>query len=178
MIIPFSLNPEAKNKKARFVFTACLGSAVIAIILSGFMDKYRGIVGLFILAFFTAAIFVYNKYMASVYTYEVTMADNGEALFVIGQRQGRRYTTLCRVGLASVISVDTLNKDQLKAYKADRTIARYSYHPTMSPDELCLIKVRSSYEKADVFVELPEEYAKRIMDYSAIARANELMDEE
>ena len=172
MIVPFSIRPQSQNKVARYVFFACLGSVLLLLVLNSMIGKYRGLLGLVILVFLTAAIYVYNRYMSAIYTYEVTFDGNNEPVFIISQLIGKRRSTLCRVGIASIVSVDIIDKAKRREYKVDRTVARYSYYPTMMPDKLCLIKVRSAYDKADVFVELSEEHASLLMRYAAIAKEN------
>lgn len=170
MISPISIKPEPKNNKARHVFFACLGSAILVMVLYMLLPKFKGVAGVVALGFITAAIYVYNRYVCAVYFYDVTVDYNDNEIFVIRQIIGKRETTLCRVDLTSIQNVRALTREEMKKYKPARDTSRYAYYPTLSPDVVHLIEVRSSYEKADVFVELTEDQARTISAYAAEAR--------
>ena len=170
MITPITIKPEAKNKTGKYVFFACLGSAFIMMAVYMLLDKYQGIAGLAALIFITAAIYIYNRYVSAVYYYDVFLDSADNAVFLIRQMVGKRETTLCRVDLSSIVSVKAMSREDKKAYKPDKDTGRYAYSPTMFPEVIYLLEVRSAYEKADVFVELTEEQAGVLSDYTRIAR--------
>ena len=174
MISPVSIKPEPQNKKARYVFFACLGSAIVMMALYMFLPKFKGIAGIVALAFITAAIYFYNRYVCATYYYDVFVDAGGNAMFLIRQAVGKRETTLCRVDLSSIRSIRMMSKEDRRAYKPEKDIGRYSYSPTMSADVLYLLEVRSSYERADVFVELTEEQADMLLRYAEIARESSI----
>lgn len=172
MISPISIKPEPQNNKAKHTFFACLGSAILSIALYTMLPSYKGIVGIVALGFITAAIYLYNRYVCAAYYYDVTMDSNGSPVFVISQSVGKRQTTLCRVDLSSITLVKKLSAEEKRAYKPAKDIARYFYSPTLSPEFVYLLEVRSPYEKADVFVELNDEQAATISAYAKEARAD------
>ena len=65
-----------------------------------------------------------------------------------------------------------MSAEEKKSYKPAADVARYFYSPTLSPEKVYLLEVRSSYEKADVFVELTDEQAAMICAYAKEAREN------
>ena len=172
MISPIIIKPEQQNNKAKHIFFACLGSAIISIALYTMLPQYNGIVGIVALGFITAAIYLYNRYLCAAYYYEVTMDSSGSPIFVISQTVGKRQTTLCRVDLSSIILVKAMSIEERKSYKPASDVARYFYSPTLSPERVYLLEVRSPYEKADVFVELTDEQAAIISAYAKEAREN------
>lgn len=172
-MIPYvTIRPEPQNKKARYVFYACLGSAILLMAIYMLLPKYKGVVGIVALLFITAAIYVYNRYVCAVYYYDIIPGSDGDAVFLIRQLVGKRETTLCRVDLSSIISVKSLTREQRREYKPERDVSRYAYAPTLSPEVIYLLEVRSSYEKADVFIELTEEQAGMMSDYVRMSREN------
>ena len=172
MISPMTIKPEPQNNKAKHIFFACLGSAIVSIALYTMLEKYNGIVGIVALGFITAAIYLYNRYICASYYYDVAVDSNGSPIFVVSQSVGKRQTTLCRVDLSSIMVVKAMSAEERKNYKLASDIARYFYSPTLSPDRVYLLEVRSPYEKADVFVELTDEQAGMISAFAKEARAN------
>lgn len=184
MIREFSINPKPENNKAR-IFTAVLGTLGAFIFgVSMFIELYRGVVALVGMLFIVAALTIAVKYLLSEFTYEITSAD-GEWLFVVGQRSGKRYTTLCRVSLASVVSIKKKvreKKEKLDAYdrlqrlngfryfKSYQNYQRYVYVPTLMPDTYYEMTVSSRYEKAKVSLQLTDEMAELLLAYAEEAR--------
>lgn len=172
MISPISIKPEPQNNKAKHTFFACLGSAILSIVLYTMLPSYKGVVGIIALGFITAAIYLYNRYVCAVYYYDVAIDSNGSPVFVVSQSVGKRQTTLCRVDLSSIVLVKAMSAEEKKSYKPRKDIARYFYSPTLSPEKVYVLEVRSPYEKADVFVELTDEQAGMISAFAKEARAN------
>lgn len=180
MISPFSINPKPENNKAKTA-VAILGTlGGIIFLVSMQIPRYQGIVALFGMMLIVAALTVSVKYILSEFTYEITESD-GEWLFVVGQRSGKRYTTLCRVGLASVVSIEKKRKGE----KTDDTgfIAklmtpaflhyehqRYFYLPTMMPDFYYVMTVENRHEKAKIALQLTDGMADLLRTYAEEAR--------
>lgn len=170
MITPFSTTPKPQNKLAKYVMAACFGSFLILIMLSMMMLNYKGLISVAALVFVTAGIFIYNKYIYTVYSYEVVFDMNGVPLFVVRHTQKKHMATLCRVEISNISDVKKLNREERKAYKVDRSVPSFSYCPTMCPDTVYLVTVRSFDENADIFVELTDESAALLLRYSKEAR--------
>ena len=64
MISEFSAKAKSKNNNAKILFFALLGLAVATVAVYISLDKFKGVVGLFAVAFITAAVFIYTKYMS------------------------------------------------------------------------------------------------------------------
>ena len=167
MIREFSINPKPENNKAR-IFTAVLGTLGAFIFgVSMFIELYRGVVALVGMLFIVASLTIAVKYLLSELTYEITSAD-GEWLLVVGQRSGKRYTTLCRVSLASVVSIKKTSAKEKKKPLAE--YSRYTYIPTLMPDTYYEMTVSSRYEKAKVSLQLTDEMAELLLAYAEEAR--------
>ena len=181
MISPFFINPKPENNKAK-TFVATLGTlGGLIFVVSMQIDRYSGVVALLAMMFIVAALTISVKYILSEFTYEITDAD-GEWLFVVGQRSGKRYTTLCRVGLASVVSIEKKKRGEKKDGGA-QFIARwmtpaffryehqrYSYLPTLMPDTYYVMTVENRYEKAKISLQLTDGMADLLRTYAAEAR--------
>ena len=167
MIGEFRITPKPENNKAR-TFTAVLGTLGAFVFgVSMFIELYRGVVALVGMLFIVAALTIAVKYLLSEFTYELVNAD-GEWLFVVGQRSGKRYTTLCRVGLSSVVSIEKTSAKEKKKPSAE--YSRYTYIPTLMPDTYYVMTVSSRYEKAKVSLQLTDEMAELLLAYAEEAR--------
>ena len=167
MISPFSINPKPENNKAK-VAVAILGTLGGIIFLASMqIPLYQGIVALCGMLLIVAAISISVKYVISEFTYEITESD-GEWLFVVGQRSGKRYTTLCRVGLASVVSIEKKKRSEDKE-KSGKYL-RYSYIPTLMPDSYYVMTVASRHEKAKIALQLTDGMADILRTYAEEAR--------
>ena len=173
MIKEFSAHAKSSNKTARYVFFACLGSTIIMTLVYILAWKFKGLIGFVDTIFITATIYIYNRYMGTEYFYDVTFDHMGAPVFVVRHRIGKRETTICRIDLNSVVNVVKMPKEKRKTYKPDKDVIKYSYYPTMSPDTLYLMTVRSHIEKADVFVEISDEMAALLLSYSEEARCDD-----
>ena len=70
MINEITVRPQPANNKAKtFMITAFVlaGVALVAYLIS---PLYKGIIGIFVVAFITAATFLYTKYVAGEYNYD------------------------------------------------------------------------------------------------------------
>ena len=171
MIREFAVRPMPKNKKARTLFFVLLGAAAATVIASYFLTSYKGIVQLGSLILLVAAVMIYTRYLGSVYSYEVTFDSDETPIFVVCQLSGKRRTSLCRVDLADIVEIETLAAEAYRAYKTESGVKRYNYTPTLFPEEVNLMKVRSRTERADVFLELSAECRDMLLSYAASARA-------
>ena len=186
MISPFTINPKPENNKAKTA-VAILGTlGGIIFLVSMQIPRYQGIVALFGMMLIVAALTISVKYILSEFTYEITESD-GEWLFVVGQRSGKRYTTLCRVGLASVRSIEKKRRGEKEdngLYFADQRLAnavlrsnlihkehqRSSYIPTLMPSSYYVMTVENRYEKAKIALQLTDGMADLLRTYAEEAR--------
>ena len=133
MIREISVRPTPTNKNAKLFFLTSLFLSLVTLIAYFFVEKYKGLVGLLIIAFLTAGILVYTKYISAVYYYDVTFDSNGVPIFVVRQIIGKRQSTLCRVDLYAIRSVSLLSAEDRKKHKTPEGAVRYVYTPTMFP---------------------------------------------
>ena len=178
MISEFSTTPKPSNNKAKHLFFALLISAVLVSALYVTLPQYKGIVGMIALILIVAAIYVYNRYMALTYHYEVMIDSSGTPLLIIRHTIGKRESTLCRVELASIISVERQTAEERKRHTTPEGCVRYYYAPTLAPDITCLITLRSRYEYAEITVEGSDEFIDLIASYAKQARADLLITDE
>ena len=174
MIREFRINPKPENNNARVMVTLLGVVGAVVFCVSTFIEKYRGLVALVAMAFIVAALTIAVKYLLSEYTYEVVDAD-GEWLFVVGQRSGQRYTTLSRVELASIISIE--RTEAKKREKPSKDFACYSYIPTLMAESFYVMKIVSRYEKAEIALQLTDEMASLLRSYAEEARALSAYDD-
>ena len=173
MIKEFCIHAKPQNKKARYAFFASLGSAMIVCAVYLLVDKYKSLVGIGVMTFITAAIYIYNRYIGSEYYYEITADHIGTPVFVVRQKIGKRESTLCRIDLGSIVKIDKMTAAEKKKHMSDKDVMRYVYCPTMMPDTVYLLTVRSHNEKADIFIEATDEMAEVISSYAEQIRTQD-----
>ena len=167
MIAPITINPKPENNKAKTLVAVFGALGGLIFIFGTFAELYGGVISLVGMMLIIAAITISVKYIMSSFVYEIIDVD-GEWLFVVGQYSGKRYTTLCRVGLHSVVSIE---KRMAKDKKADdRVYSRYSYIPTMMPDSYYVMTVENRYEKAKISLQLTDGMAEQLRLFAKEAR--------
>ena len=71
MIKDFSVTPKPKNKKSIFLMCAFFALALVSLIVTFFLDKYKGVVGMVTFLSLITAILIYTKYVAVVFHYDI-----------------------------------------------------------------------------------------------------------
>ena len=167
MIKEMRYTARPRTKAAKSVFLGLLGTSLIFVIAANLSPAYSGIIWLVALGFITATIYVYNRYVGAEYCYEVS-DSGGRPSFIISMRIGKTVRTMARVDLYAITEVHKMTRAEYRAHKCDRDIARFSYFPTMFSDEVYLVRVRSHYEKADLFIEADDNFAALLMQDTQI----------
>lgn len=170
MIKDFSVTPKPKNNNAKLLMCLFFALSLISLILAIFIDKYKGVVGLVTLASLTTAILVYTKYVAVVFHYDLVVEGVEEPLFIVRQTVGKRNITLSRIALANITSIEKQTKAERRARK-NGGVSRYVYTPTLSPDESFCISLSSRTEKAEIIVEISDEFSEMLISLVKEARA-------
>lgn len=172
MINELSVHATQSNKNASRVCYASLLSAALCVIVCFFIDKYQALISVGALVFVTVAILMYTRYMAVSYLYDIFLDAENNPMFLVRSRTGRRETTLLRLDLYAITGLKRLNQSELKSYKCDTGVLKYNYCPTLFPSSAVLMTVRSHYEKADVFIEVTDEFMEYLSSIAKEARDN------
>jgi hypothetical protein len=134
------------------------------------IQVYRGIVCLIGMVFLITAITLYTKYLSVEYYYDITFDSEGTPLFVVRQLIGKRQTTLCRIGLAEIVRIEREGVKERREHKTPAGFVKYSYLPTLMPEAAYRVITTSRYEKAEILIEISEEFASLLRAYSLEAR--------
>ena len=180
MISEFSLKTRPQNKRSVYLFIAfSIGAVAAGILYIALMKlgKYHGIAGLLTMVMVIGAIFIYTRYMAAQYYYDVTVVNN-TPLFIVRHKLGKRETTMCRIELGAIVSVEKQTREERKRHKTPSDLARYNYSPSISPEVTYLITARSRYEKAEITVEANDEFAAALLRQAELARTEYFSDDE
>ena len=133
----FSVTPKPQNKNAQLLMSAFFLIAIISLVITVFVDRYKGVVGLVTLGALITAILVYTKYVAVVFHYDVMCEGEDEPLFVVRQTVGKKNVTLCRVAFADITKIEKETREERRSHKTEPGTARYVYAPTMFPVPTC-----------------------------------------
>jgi len=170
MIREFSASPKPSNNKARISACALMSVSLFVFFVSMMIPHYRGVVSLFATVLLIAGILIYTKYISPVYYYDIMMDSEGTPLFVVRALNGKRETTLCRIGLAEIRKVEREDREARRAHKTPRGYVKYAYLPTLDPDVTYRLTTASRYEHAEIIIEASEDFAKLLCAYSVEAR--------
>ena len=176
MIPDMRFRPKGSNAKGKRVFLCTLAVALAIFLFSLLMTNYQGVVQLLAIAILTVSLYYYNRYVATVYEYEITTDNDGAPVFVVCAYQGKRTSTLCRIALWDVREVIRLSQEELKKRPEDKTVSIHKYTPTLSPQTVTVISVRSEFEKSDLWIESSEEFDNYFL--SLVAQAKEMRPED
>ena len=174
MINEFSARVKSSNNNARVAFITLLALCGATVVAYSAIPLYKGLVGLVAIAFLTAAILIYTRYMAPTYYYDVTHDYEGTPIFVVRQVVGRRETTLSRITLSDIIAIDVEDAAARRAHKTEYGYRKYVYTPTLSPEKTCRITVRNRYESAEIVIESGDDFANLLRSYVNEAKASRL----
>ena len=103
---PFQYLARPQNPKGQRLFYALLLFAIALAVASVASPGYRGVIALVAVGAIVAALVVFNRYVIAEYLYSVLITGEGEPLFVVASRTGKRVTTLCRIALADIRSIE------------------------------------------------------------------------
>jgi hypothetical protein len=151
-----SYTAKPAGNVGKYVLMGLSGSALIFVVAANITPKFSGLVWMVAFAFVVASIYVYNRYVGAEFTYSVT--DGGVPSFVVEQRVGKTVKTMARLDLCSITEVRAMSGKEYRKYKSEKGTLKYSYFPTMFPERLYLVTMRSRYENADVFIEADERF--------------------
>ncbi len=170
MIREFSSRVKPTNRKASFFAFLALTLFAVSVAVYLSLDKYRGIVGLFALAFIAVTVLLYTKYVIAEYFYEITFDSFGSAVFVVRQRVGKKDTTLCRLDLHNIVRIEKQSREERAKHNTPYGYVKYVYVPTFLPTDTHLIVAASRYEKAEITIECPDEFAAVLSSYAEEAK--------
>ena len=177
MIKEITVHPKPTNNIAKIICLIAAFVAACGFVTSFLIDSYRGLVAAFALFTLVTAILIYTKYISPSYYYDVALDSEGTATFVVRQLIGKRQTTLCRVALFDVVSVEYESKEIRKKHLTPKETRKYSYVPTISPAYVCRVNVVNRYERAEILIEVSREFSELLQAYAAEARENYVEEE-
>jgi hypothetical protein len=176
MISEFSTSPKPQNNNAKILLVSLFVLSAILLLISASLDAYRGLVSAAGLIPLTAALFIYVKFLSSVYYYDIFIDGDGVPLFIVRQVTGKKSVTLCRVELSTIIKAEFENRSEKAKRKRD-SVPVYSYCPTIFPREVIRLYLSGYGGKSEVVIEGNTEFCSLISKYSEEARANTPADE-
>ena len=178
MIKEFSSRPKPQNNNAKIALTVLILLSVLSSVWYCVAQTKKGLIGMLAVFSIGLLVFVLTKYILSYYSYDITLTNDGEALFVVTQITGKRKTTLCRISLSDIVSVEKRTKAKNVEKKAEQGIKKYSYCPTLFPKEVYVIAQRTRYERSEITIEATDSLAELLISYSKEAKELSAEDEE
>ena len=177
MISELSTKAKSSNNYAKITFFVTFIAAAAIFATSFVLPRFSGLVGNVGLILIVVAILVYCKYVSPEYYYDITHDSNGSAVFVVRMISGKRQSTFCRIGLAEIVKIERKDAEARRAHKTPAGTRKYSYCPTMMPSFTYRLYTRSRYEKAEIIIEVSDEFAEMLKRYADEARVLESYEE-
>ena len=182
MINDLQIRLKPTNNKARAAVLVLGACAAIAFFAYYYMRDHgiekSSLVGFLGLVLLTASLTFYQKYMSSVYYYEIMHDDSGVPLFLVKQIIGKRGSTLCRIVLYEIKNIERTTPKSRKVYKTPSDVRKYRYIPTFMPNVTYRLTTASRYERAEVYIEISDEFAEMLRGYVDEAISTRSLDEE
>ena len=169
-ILEFSYRPSADKKKVFPVFFTLLALSGVLFILSATLDKYKGVIGLLSLIGISICMYLYLKYISAILVYSVMINSNNEAVFLVNKMIGKRSSLMFSAYLSDIIYIQKFTKDGENTYSPDKTMQKFNFTVTYGCREFYVLRAKGVSYSADVFLECTEEVAKRLIEYSQIAK--------
>ena len=151
---------KSDGKLAKNVLFGLIGSSIIFIAAANNAPKLSGLLWMVAFSFIVASIYVYTRYVGAEYCYSIV--DYGTPSLVVTQKVGRTVKTMARIDIDSITEVRYLSRKEIKAYVPRKGVVRYSYHPTMCPSGIYLVRMHSFGEDADLFIEVSNDFAAEL----------------
>ena len=170
MIREFSASPKPSNKKAKILSFVCFAAALMIFAVSTVIQHYSGIVSMVSTTLLVVGILFYTRYVSPVYYYDIMLDSEGTPLFIVRAVNGKRESTLCRIGLAEIMKVEREERKVRHSHKTPKTHMKYVYTPTLDPDVSYRITTASRYERAEIVIEASDEFASMLRAYSLEAK--------
>lgn len=178
MIREHTVKVTPSNKKSRYAVVICLLLSVVSMLVYSSVQLYRGLIGIPIIVFLTAGIYIYQRYVSAVYYYGIGFDSDGVAVFTVVTVTGKRSSTLCRVSLKDITSVTAENAEERRKHSTPYGTRKYVYVPTLLPTLTHRVVTASRYEKAEIVIECSSEYAEMLLAYSKEAKAISISEED
>lgn len=127
---------KVKRKNKAAAITIAFSFAVSAICLFGgrFSGSFRSVTEIVGLLAFFFAILIMGRYLLREYIYSVEKTENGEVDLTVVEVQGKRRTTVCRIGLSEIKEIlfeDPVSRGAVR--KRLKPMKRYDYCIDLSP---------------------------------------------
>ena len=178
MINECSVHAKPKNNNAKILFGVLLAAALVLMIVSRIIDLYKGVLALCGIVFLTASVLVYTRYIGASYYYDITSDSEGYPLFVVRQLVGNRYSTLCRIGLNEITSINRETAAERNAHKTPYGTRKYVYLATLGAEVSYRLITKSRYESSEIIIEVSDEYASLLSGYVDEAKTIVIEDDE
>ena len=125
-----------QNKKGFVVFAVMLLCLAISLLTFSMEWGYRWLSQGFVYLFGGAVIWVSVRYFFSAFIYEIACLE-GEWLLIVAAKQGKRYTTLCRMPLHQLVKLTPLTAPENIEKNEKRPTFVHRFRQNMFPEAIC-----------------------------------------
>lgn len=177
-IYEFTYRPAANKRNAVTAFIILLAISLSAVAASAIAEKYKGIISLVAVAFICASIYMFVRYVAAEYAYVVAYDAEERPNLIVTKTIGKRVTALFNIPLYEIVGIKEETPKERGSHKTPFGVKKYNYAVTFIAGNTYRIYTKSRTAENEIVLEFTEEVAKRLLEYSAIAKAKENEEEE
>lgn len=178
MINEFSVHAKPSNKNALVISMTSFACAAAFFVVAWFTEGLKWIPQLICLILTVVGLTLLTRYVLPKFFYDVTVDTEGTPLFIVRQQNGKRQTTLCRIAFADIRKIEEETAAERRAHKTPPGYIKYTYVPTLFPQNTYRIISVSRYEHAEIVIECTPEMAQTLSDFASEAREMRRKDEE
>ena len=110
----------------------------------------------------------------------ITPAELADKLLNVGfEVEEIKYLgeNISNVRTGKIVKIEKQTRDQLRQHKTGNEMKKYSYLPTLDPDQVYRITTSGRYEKAEILIESSDEFANMLLSYSTEVRGFSIYEE-
>ena len=136
--------PTPQNGRAKKIATTLFAASMLLFAVSGIRAlPYRSVAQLFSFALITAAIMVCVRYLFRSYCYRIEPCEDGHELVIL-ELSKRGTTTVCRLSMAALLSVEPWSDELGKQKRTQKNLRIYNYCVDVSPTDAVLLSFADS----------------------------------
>lgn len=169
-IYEFTFRPIANKKPAIVLFGLLMAMGAVLVIASAVAEKYKGVISLFAVILFCAAIYILTRFIIAEYAYALVFDSENVPNLIVTKLIGKRVTTLFSIPVSRIISIEAESADARRLHRTPCGTKKYSYNVTMFADSTYRVYAQGNGESAEILLEITSAVAEKLLEYATLAR--------
>ena len=176
-IFEFTYRPKNDKSKVTPLFYGVLLMSLLIALISINLPRFSGVVSLVSLVGLCYSLYLYTRFIASNYAYTVSWDSSGDPIFIVTKLTGKKATTMFSIKLKQLKCIEKFTKVNKLSDILSKQSKKYNYTQSYKAKEIYLLKSGEGRDECEVILECTDEVAKRLYEYSLIAKRTSLDEE-